>query len=483
MKDKKTSAQKPEEHDDEVKLKPFMGMRPGLYLTILYSLIIFTVFFLFLVLPGLKNPEAALIVKTEPAGAAIRVNDVYMGVAGSKIIVPKGTHTITAVMPGFEAQSAVHQIKGSVFASKFFPRRHKAEFTLKSADPVAAFERYTRDYASWTFGGEPTETWQVPMSLSEGAYRLGNEQLTGNREQFQQILLAASRFAVTKAALRDLIRAKLLLDGFGSSPSPAAMIGAISDVLAFLSENPGSAYWLSQLLSSDSASVIKSSAWANNEYDAHTDFFPDFDVSVSPARVSVSGLNFTGMNAGRLLGKGSASTHRPFGHNNFINRFYVSETPVTISLFETFLTDNPEWREDQTEYYPEEIAYPQELQNRGYATGMSWYAADAFCKWLTTQLPPSLSGSMEVRLPSEDEWEYAAISVSSMQNAGYEWCADPYAPLHFIRVPDEALRLLDSPERSIRGRGSAGSPEVRASLPPDLSSPFVTFRPVIADIR
>jgi len=483
MKDKKTSAQKPEENIDEVKLKPFMGIRPGVYLTILYLFVILAVLFILLIQPGLKNPTAALIVTSEPAGAGIRVNDIYAGVAGSKIIVPKGEHTITAVMPGFEAQSAVHKITSRIFASHFFPRVHRIAFTLRSADPVGAFTQYAYDYASWSFGGEPTETWQIPMSLSEGAYRLGNEQLTENREQFQQILLAASRFAVTRVALRDLIRAKLLLDGYGNSPSPAVIIQSISDALIFLSENPGSAYWLSQLLPSDSAAIIKSSAWANSEYDAHTDFFPDDERNVSPPRLSLAGLNFRSMNSGKLLGKGSASTHRPYGHNTFISGFYLSETPVSISLFETFLNENPQWREHRTEYYPDEIASPQELQNRGYATGVNWYAAEAFCKWLTGQLPPSLSGSMEVRLPAEDEWEYAAISVNNMQNTGFEWCGSPYAPLNFIKAPDGAAQILSSPERSIRGRASASSAETRASFPPDLSSPFITFRPVIAEIR
>ena len=81
----------------------------------------------------------------------------------------------------------------------------------------------------------------------------------------------------------------------------------------------------------------------------------------------------------------------------------------------------------------------------------------------------------------------------------WEWCADMYAPLDLApSTAGEARRLLETaaeaarergdffavPERSVRGGawanppGSAGA-ESRGSLPPETSSPFVGFRPVI----
>jgi formylglycine-generating enzyme required for sulfatase activity len=153
----------------------------------------------------------------------------------------------------------------------------------------------------------------------------------------------------------------------------------------------------------------------------------------------------------------------------------ISETPVPRSLFETFLNQNPEWREYHTEFFPEEISVNPEI-GRDIITGITWYAAEAFCKWFTGRLPSSMFG-MEVRLPTEDELEYASLNIANMQNSGWEWCADPYAPLQFIQTPYEAVQMVGSPEQSMYSR------ERRASLPPDFSSPFVTFRPVIANKR
>ena len=148
--------EKQTEPEDIVKLKPIMGIRPGIYLTVLYSAILLTLLFFLLVFPGIKNPGAVLSIKTEPAGAAIRVNGVYMGTYNDKIFVPQGVHTIEAVLPGFEKESDVHHIPGRIFGSLFFPRRYPIEFTLKTSNEAAAFALAAADYAAWSFGGEPT---------------------------------------------------------------------------------------------------------------------------------------------------------------------------------------------------------------------------------------------------------------------------------------------------------------------------------------
>jgi len=460
----------PEESEDAIRLKPILGMRPGVYLAVIYSFILLLIIFFLLIFPGLLNPASQLTAKTQPAGAAVRVNDVYMGVSGSRIFLPNGTYTIEAVMPGFEKQAAVHSIKGRIFGSLFFPRREEIEFSLKTANPQAALALYAADFSEWTFGGEPTSTWQVPLSLSEGAYRLGPY---ADKDELNEILKAASRFANTRSALRDLIRAKALLDNLGNAPSPSALLSSISGFIAFLSENPGSAQWILSLLPANSpaAAAIESSLWFSS-----SSYSPAAILSGSVTRIEIAGLSFLNIPQAVIETSGNpASNQNPVK----INEFYISDSAVSQIMFNDFLEENPQWKDHHTNYYPQELSL-NPMENKDAVTGVTWYAANAFCKWLSGFLPPSLA-DMEVRLPTENEWSAASEVISGMRNPGWVWCDDPYAPLTFITAKPEAIEAVGSPEKSLRGRQSYTSTETRAFLPPGSSSPFVTFRPVIAE--
>jgi formylglycine-generating enzyme required for sulfatase activity len=182
---------------------------------------------------------------------------------------------------------------------------------------------------------------------------------------------------------------------------------------------------------------------------------------------------------------------------------------VPAAVFAEFLEANPRWRAEGREALVSEgLATNDYLAaeggpGQGGISSVSWFAAQAFCEWLSGKLPPALA-AYEVRLPTEAEWEYAATSVKRWAAAGnaeaaiikhiadsgaasgaWEWCADPYAPLGFFNAAPEAVAAIGSPERAVRG-GSALNPpgsvsaETRASLPPALCSPFVSFRAVIA---
>ncbi|HUW20366.1 MAG TPA: SUMF1/EgtB/PvdO family nonheme iron enzyme [Sedimentisphaerales bacterium] len=67
--------------------------------------------------------------------------------------------------------------------------------------------------------------------------------------------------------------------------------------------------------------------------------------------------------------------------------FYMSETEVTIEQFQRFRPDYP--------------GFKARMDCDPYASGISWYDAVEFCKWLTER------EGKPYRLPTEAEWEYA----------------------------------------------------------------------------
>ena len=495
----------PPEPEDRVHLKPIGGIRPGVYLAVSGLIIVLAVLFFVLLYPGIIRPGARVVFTSEPSGAALRVNDVYVGTSPCTLFVPRGEQIIEAALPGFDTARLECAIPSRLFASALFPRRYNLNIRLNAANPAAALALSARDYAAWSFGGEPTAAWQMPLNLSEGVYRAGSAGAAGVSEM-DGILAAAARFAVSRASLRDLVRAAVLAGNGGNAPSPLTVTQSLARAAAYFANNAGSAAWLADILPADSAGMLINSAWYQNQLAAFAGVTsgeslaapPDVtDPALPVNQIRVNGLLFTGVGGG-VLAQGE-----PFPRQRAIDAFMMCITEIPVSAYADFLDDVPQWRPDQRET----------LDTQGLVTGeyltdfettaatgsrvdagvssVSWYAANAFCQWLTGKLPGIFSG-WEIRLPTEAEWEYAAKSaqkwgggIYTLDGGAWEWCADPYVPLPFLSAPAQAIAAVGSPQRPVRGGSwlnTAGSvtAETRACLPPEVCSPFVSFRPVIA---
>ena len=479
--------------EDEVHLKPFLGLRPGIYLTIIYSGVLFVILFFVLLYPGISRPGSLLTVKSEPWGAAVLVDGVYRDAAPCEIFVPKGRHGIELHLPGFLPVQTEQETGGRLFASALFPLRTELKQKLQAADPAGAFVDEAAEYAAWTFAGEPSAAYQIPLSLSEGAYRLGSAAADpAVRKSMEGTIAASSRFAVTRAALRDLIRAKTLLDNNGLSPSPLSLLSSAEDVIGFLRENPQAALWLGGLLNGEAQSTLTASTWheeaaAPGKQPMQGNFAGSIGISPQTA-IQIGPLTFRMIPGGPLMGNN-------FPQGTTVGTFYICETPVSARAWESFLEAEPRWRKENTDALVKEG-----LVKEGYletvpdapsnvVAGISWHAARAFCEWLNASLPAQYAG-LELRLPTEAEWEYAAKSSildESSFGSFWEWCEEQFVPLSFLSLPNGAA-ALPSPERPLRGgswvnqRGTVGI-ETRASLPPSFCPPFVSFRPVIAPKR
>jgi len=72
-----------------VKLKPLFGIKPGVYLTAIYSLVLVLALFLILLYPGVKNNGTIVNVKTSPAAAAVYIDGIYKGTTPADFLLKK----------------------------------------------------------------------------------------------------------------------------------------------------------------------------------------------------------------------------------------------------------------------------------------------------------------------------------------------------------------------------------------------------------
>jgi hypothetical protein len=471
--------------EDRAHLKPLFGVRPGVYLAGLYGLLILIALFFVFLYPGLKNPGGLLVVAAKPQGAAIWVDGVYRAASPATVFVPQGRRRISVSLPSFTEWRDEIDVTGRAFASLLFPKKTLITVTLEAPDPAAVLTEGAAEYAAWSFAGEPTAIYQIPLSLSEAAYRAAFA-VRGNTvalSAMNETLEAASRFASTTVGARDLIRSKYLIDNAGLSPSPLTLVSSAQDMLSFLSKNPDSAVALASLVPPDLASVVIDSAWYKKQTASGNVMLPSVGnagtaETAGMETIVVNGSLFYAIPNGTL-----SQGNRVFA----IEAFSIAATEVLPSSWEAFLAANPEWKKENiahlvsqglaTEDYLEENS---ESSGAAPVTGVSWHAAKAYCAWLSTFLEDANS---EVRLPYEREWEYAAVNdllyAAQPTSAVAVWCEDHFSPLNAIAAKSETIATVGSPERSVRG-GKYMKLENRGSLPPDFCAPFVSFRPVIA---
>jgi len=492
--------------EDRVTLPVILGIAPEFYLVFLYGALLLVVLFFILVFPGIVKPGSLAVISSEPSGAAVRVDDVTLGYTPCKVFIPQGKHLVEFVLPGFEPDKQELEIPGRLFASLFVPRKIAVTGNPVCRDPAGTFTLAALDYIHWSAAGEPTETYQVPLSLSEGAYRVGPAAKDAAvRETMETILDASLRYAVTKAAARDLLRAKFLVDNAGLSPSPLTIILSVQEIAARLGNNPAAAEYLADLLPEKEASFLTDSAWFKKsvtslvtaENNAAEDSAAATITFSIPGSLSLAGVDFTVVQPGYARNGVQTELMPPM---------YIARSPVTQEEWDVFTAENAGWSADNRETLIAaglvEESFLQPVDSPAYpepaAPGISWYAAAAYCKWLNSKLPASLAG-WEVKIPSEAEWEYGIRQSGLPCGALWEWCDDPFAPLNYFPIPQTAADLFIKEsghplndataerralERTVRGGSWINPPNTvsrdsRGSLPPESSSPFTGFRPVI----
>jgi hypothetical protein len=461
--------------EDGVRLKPVLGVRPEVYVSAFFVLLLVAAFFFLLVFPSLTNPGGIVSFRSEPFGAAVYVDGVYAGQTPCDVFVAQGDHAVTLAMNGFHEGATAVTVKNRRPGS--WLRREEVRLTLDEDSPNAALMASAREFAAWSFTLEPVEVYQIPLVLSEGAYRSGADADDG-AAQAQEILAGAARFTRSRAGMKDLTRAYLLSGNAGNAPSPLSFVSSAKDALLFLQDNPESAAWLAAVLSSGARNAVMNSAW----YEA-----ANLAVDRAEAANAVPGEP-------RQITVGSSV----FVHVN--DDLWAARTPVTAAEFALFTEANPDWRVENTETLAAEGLVTAdyltgvETDTRYPApavSGVSWYAAAAYCRWLTSVLPASLSSSgWTVVLPTEAQWKAASLraGVSGMGTI-WEWCADPYAPFPAFRADASVIEEIGSPEKLVRGASWVKPPpererqryiqKARGSVPPESSTPFVSFRPVL----
>ncbi|MGC9311946.1 MAG: SUMF1/EgtB/PvdO family nonheme iron enzyme [Sediminispirochaetaceae bacterium] len=525
---------------EPVRLKPFMGMQPGQYLTIAYAIALLLLLFLILILPGIRSNGARVSFQTAPSGAAVFVDERYIGSTPFDAFIPKGSHEVRIEKPYFAAKNETVRTPGRIFATLLFPRKMNYESSLAIEDRSGFLNWNFRQVAGWALVGSFYESYTYPRRSSsaveefiQGTGEAGSEELYDfmymltnnmNSPEIFTDIQNAYRLAVSTAASGDADFASLLNDMPFAGEADAELIelysllhstefqeegtmspeqGLIFDILRNRIDGlPFDDTYSRDIVQGDSLRVEGVSFLRLDP--PRTVPVGNRDIALEPESIDIDQLN-------------------AFPHLEEIGPYYLSVSEISRSQFLAFTVEESKWSAENSDLLAE-----QELVDEGYlafleedssnpglpVTNVSWYAAGAYCKWLQSKLPESLKDRYIVRLPTEAEWEYAArvngeaktvdrsTGAGGPESASYlragkagftdlignvwEWSDNWYFPSDTVDGRYGLSRpVFDGMEKAVRGGSWIQSRDevpvwLRASQPPAWCSEFVGFRVVLA---
>lgn len=498
----------------KVILKPVFGIRPRVYVPILYVLAILVVLFFILVNPGLRNPGAYLVFEGNPGSAAVYLDGSYAGNTLDGLHARPGAHAVEIRKRGFSSQTLSAGVPRRIFATLIFRPTVKIAYQLAPESLEAIILPSFGEFANWSFSGKPSAIYQLPMVLSEAAADAASTPPADRIALAAPLLAAGLSVAGNASSARDVVYASAALAAPGGSP--LGLVALARSAAALLGSSKGYAATIMETMPEKANDNIRNSLAELKQASSQ-------GVRQVPAAGtrSAGGHSFIMFAGGQVESVSSTPGGTSILYEEKVPEFGLAGTEVTQRQFVRFLEENPEWGPENRAALVEkgvaDSSYlvdfdPSKADNRP-VTGVSWYAVKAYCEWLNSQAP----SGYEIALPSEAMWETAAASASQSLGAlgifnnrastgplavgssgrdaqgfsdlfgnVWEWTSDGFRPYAWIKDDSSAFGTLADAidSKTVKGGSWANSADQislasRGPVPAAHASEFLGFRPAL----
>ncbi|MDX9897630.1 MAG: SUMF1/EgtB/PvdO family nonheme iron enzyme [Spirochaetia bacterium] len=427
------------QHDiDEasVRLKSILGITPRVYLAGLYGAAVLILAALLLLYPGLRRPGVTFSFIIDPPGSAVYIDDVYKGSAPCDVFVANGDKSIRIERPGFQVYERSISVKGRFIGTLFVKPRTSLTTALEQKPDASILADGMKAYAAWALAGTPSESYQLPMVLSEAAIAASTHPETMDSEGLAG---AALSYSANAPSLRDGIRATAIAYGKSASLTPLTLGRIVKTLETELSREPGSIAVLASL----APESLRKTLEAMPAYKAILEqarSMVETKPTTGPSSF-IAGEEFLRIEPGFSVIKAGASLPVRVPLASYL----IASSETTVGQFRRFVAAHPEWRAEAVQNL-NASGLADSLYLKGFNEAddedvlryVSRPAAMAYCAWLSRQAPKGY----RFTLPSEAQWALAAAASGASASKGAILANDgrtgPVAP---IRLPYDAAGL------------------------------------------
>jgi hypothetical protein len=418
---------------DEVELRPFLGVRPGIYIFALLAILVLGIVFLVCFLPGVRKGGRYVTFSSPLAETGVYLDDVYLGGTPYQYFVPSGEHRLAFKKAGVEVGTDALSVDHPVFLTYLFHRTMEYGLSvdgLSDGDKETinrfGLEEIVRESAILDFDSVRR---YAPVFVHWATDAIA---LDLDEETISDSLALAFGFVTSSEMLEDAQDAVQMLEESGKDVSTPLLEKTVDAATLLFGQGK-----------SEQVGVEAS----------------DLQVEGSRTTLSFEGFEQDGFAYGPasfVMGDVALSIYPDTNEAGVAvdtAPFAIASTPVTDYQWAQFVEENPGWGKDnieslRSEGLVDEYYLSGIVPSKVFATGkpvhnVSHAAATAFCEWVSEK-----SGK-RVFLPSESQWSLAAASAadkpylqtfsvagdtaedapSGMLGGVWEFTDTPYVPL------------------------------------------------------
>lgn len=366
---------------EPVRLPSFGPLRPGKYILIFLITVILLAVFLLFFLPGIVKGGRYVTFTSSMSSVGVIIDGKYTGSTnGTNYFIESGSHEAEYIKNGIIIGKETLEIDHPVFATLFIRRTQTVDIVPAQTDGLyeSIFDSTLEGVVTYSAVLSYDETYNYPPLYTSYAMDVSAIGIKDVSSDFHLL----SSFVTTGEMLEDLKAAAAILDENGIKYSTADL------------------------------AVLDSLISGNGENTDCTLLSPSGNAHyTSDGFYSYSGESFSmGVN-----GKVSIQTMNTLPVTVSTSDFDLAEFYVTEYEYALFTKENPYWAKDNLEtliadgmtdeYYLAGITLSTAYVSNLPVRNISWYAADAYCRWLSEKT------GTEYRMPSEAEWYQAASSA------------------------------------------------------------------------
>lgn len=373
---------------EPVKLKPFHGIRPGIYILIIWALIILLLAFVLFVLPGLVSNTSYVTFNEPVVGSGVYEDGIYLGSATDGVYkTTGGNHKFTFTYEGEEYGEVESKVKRKVFFTLFShkPQLIVPERSYNDEVKEKVVSAFIRDVTSYSAVISAPDTFHYPPIFSAFASNSVEMSIKDVRDAW---LLALSHISSSSLYEDYKVGKEILLK---------------SGILFETEESKELEYYIDALFNGEKVTLEKS--MENNI------LLPTKDGDFFHYEPTIVEMGYSTTLTVESAKEAPVKVE--------VYEFSIARNLVTEHDWALFVEENPKWSKDNLETLVEEglvdsnylkgITLSPYINSIRPIRNISYYAASAYVEW------KSGKDGVIYHIPTEKEWYTASFSTKDKE--------------------------------------------------------------------